>query len=69
MTVMRQDRSLESTTADPVKIRVEREEAVVAAVLAALIGFFILYGVGFAALPIAHNAAHDARHAFSFPCH
>ncbi len=39
------------------------------AVIAALIGAFILLGVGFAQPELLHNAAHDARHAFAFPCH
>lgn len=38
------------------------------ALLAALLGLVILYGVGFAPLE-AHNAAHDARHSAAFPCH
>jgi cobalt transporter subunit CbtB len=38
------------------------------ALLAALLGLVILYGVGFAPLA-AHNAAHDARHSAAFPCH
>jgi len=59
----------QSAAADPVRIRIEREETVFAAVLAALLGFFILYGVGFASIPAVHNAAHDARHSFAFPCH
>ncbi len=40
-----------------------------AAVAAALLGVFILYGVGFAGPATIHNAAHDSRHSFSFPCH
>jgi len=60
---------LPSAAADPVRIRIEREETVFTAVLAALLGFFILYGVGFASIPALHNAAHDARHSFAFPCH
>ena len=40
-----------------------------AAVVAALIGVFILFGVGLAQPDTLHNAAHDARHAFAFPCH
>jgi cobalt transporter subunit CbtB len=40
-----------------------------AAVMAALFGVLILYGVGFAQPEALHNAAHDGRHAFSFPCH
>ena len=40
-----------------------------AALVAALLGLFILYGVGFANPATLHNAAHDTRHAFAFPCH
>jgi cobalt transporter subunit CbtB len=40
-----------------------------AALVAALLGLFILFGVGFANPATLHNAAHDARHAFAFPCH
>ena len=37
--------------------------------LGAVIGTFILLGVGFASANLIHNAAHDARHVNSFPCH
>lgn len=46
-----------------------RLAAATPSIAAALLGFFILYGVGFAAIPALHNAAHDARHSFGFPCH
>ncbi len=36
---------------------------------AALLGVFILFGVGFAQPSTIHNAAHDSRHALTFPCH
>jgi cobalt transporter subunit CbtB len=36
---------------------------------AALLGFFIILGVGFAPMAAVHNAAHDTRHSFAFPCH
>ena len=36
--------------------------------LVALGGLFIL-GVGFLGPEALHNAAHDTRHAFTFPCH
>jgi cobalt transporter subunit CbtB len=39
------------------------------AVLAILLGAILVYGVGFAGPMAIHNAAHDARHAFAFPCH
>ena len=39
------------------------------AAVAALLGSFILIGVGFAHSDVIHNAAHDSRHSFAFPCH
>ena len=39
------------------------------ALLGALFGLFLVYGVGFAHPEAIHNAAHDARHSFAFPCH
>lgn len=41
----------------------------VPAVLALLFGAFLVFGTGFAQSDTLHNAAHDSRHAFSFPCH
>ena len=29
----------------------------------------VLFGTAFAGPEILHNAAHDVRHAFAFPCH
>jgi len=46
-----------------------RSEAVAAAVLAALLGSFLIWGVGFSHIDVLHNAAHDTRHAAGFPCH
>ena len=43
--------------------------AVGPAMLAILLGVFLIYGTGFAQPEALHNAAHDARHAFAFPCH
>ena len=39
------------------------------AVLALLIGAFLIVGTGFAQPSTIHNAAHDVRHSFAFPCH
>jgi cobalt transporter subunit CbtB len=39
------------------------------ALLAALLGAFIIFGVGFAHSEALHNAAHDVRHSNGFPCH
>ena len=44
-------------------------QRVSAAVFGGLIGLFLIYGVGFANPESIHNAAHDTRHAASFPCH
>lgn len=42
---------------------------VLAAVFVTMLGAFFVYGVGFAGPELIHNAAHDGRHAMSFPCH
>jgi cobalt transporter subunit CbtB len=46
-----------------------RTSALVPALAAALLGLFVLWGVGFAGPAVLHNAAHDARHSAAFPCH
>jgi cobalt transporter subunit CbtB len=40
-----------------------------AGLVALLLGVFLIYGVGFAQPAALHNAAHDGRHSFAFPCH
>jgi cobalt transporter subunit CbtB len=37
--------------------------------LAALLGGFLIWGVGFSPIEAVHNAAHDTRHSNAFPCH
>jgi cobalt transporter subunit CbtB len=44
-------------------------EALRTAMIATLFGAFLLFGVGFAHSDRLHAAAHDTRHAFTFPCH
>ncbi|MGO8918737.1 MAG: CbtB domain-containing protein [Stellaceae bacterium] len=39
------------------------------AVVAILLGSFLIFGAGFAPIGVLHNAAHDGRHSFAFPCH
>ena len=58
-----------STT--PVAVPPVIASASVPAQLAAalLLGLVMLYAVGFSTSPVAHNAAHDARHATGRPCH
>ncbi|MDG5499141.1 CbtB domain-containing protein [Marinobacter sp. BGYM27] len=36
---------------------------------ALVFGVMILFAVGFLPMSFAHNAAHDTRHSFVFPCH
>lgn len=46
-----------------------RSGAVASALLAFVLGAFLVLGTGFAHSDAIHNAAHDSRHAFAFPCH
>ncbi|MEK7246612.1 MAG: CbtB domain-containing protein [Pseudomonadota bacterium] len=39
------------------------------AVLAIAFGAFLLFGAAFAQPDAIHDAAHDGRHSFAFPCH
>ncbi|MDH3233204.1 MAG: CbtB-domain containing protein [Alphaproteobacteria bacterium] len=47
----------------------DRTAIIAPVALALLAGLFLLYGAGFAQSATLHAAAHDARHAFAFPCH
>lgn len=42
---------------------------VLSAVAAMALALVILFGTAFAGPEILHNAAHDVRHSFAFPCH
>jgi cobalt transporter subunit CbtB len=44
-------------------------ETLKAAFVALVIGLGLVYGAGFANSEGVHDAAHDSRHALSFPCH
>jgi cobalt transporter subunit CbtB len=46
-----------------------RPAIVLSSALALMLGVFVVFGVGFAQPELLHNAAHDTRHAFTFPCH
>jgi cobalt transporter subunit CbtB len=39
------------------------------ALVAGLLGIFLIWGVGFAEADRLHDAAHDSRHSLAFPCH
>ncbi|MGH7123470.1 MAG: CbtB domain-containing protein [Stellaceae bacterium] len=46
-----------------------RSGTLASALVATLLGAFMVLGAGFAPISAVHNAAHDSRHAFAFPCH
>jgi len=50
-------------------VETERTGIVLSALFAVLFGVFFVYGAGFANSAALHDAAHDTRHAFAFPCH
>jgi cobalt transporter subunit CbtB len=55
---------------DATTLEAGRSTAALAAPVAALLlGAFVLIGAGFAPIAAIHNAAHDSRHSFAFPCH
>lgn len=60
---------MRSSTLSLTSAHVQQKKAVVPAIMALLFGIFMVYGVGFAGAQSIHDAAHDARHAFAFPCH
>ena len=50
-------------------ISATRSKTLIAASMAAFLGVFMIWGVGFSHIAAAHNAAHDVRHSNGFPCH
>lgn len=48
---------------------VNRLSVVGPALAAIAFGAFLLWGAGFAHSDLIHDAAHDSRHSFAFPCH
>ena len=55
-----------AATATTTQVRVR---AMTAALAAMAFGALIVATVGFAGAMEIHNAAHDSRHSFAFPCH
>jgi cobalt transporter subunit CbtB len=56
-------------TAQTAAISPARSRILIAASMAAFLGLFMVWGVGFSPMAAAHNAAHDTRHSNGFPCH
>jgi cobalt transporter subunit CbtB len=48
---------------------ISRATTIMPALIAALVGVFLIWGVGFSHVSAFHNAAHDTRHSNAFPCH
>lgn len=46
-----------------------RAGTVLAIAVAFSLGTLLLWGAGFANSQTLHDAAHDGRHSFAFPCH
>ena len=44
-------------------------QRIAAGLVVVFVGVTLLYAVGLSHLAVAHNAAHDTRHAIGFPCH
>ena len=57
------------TRTNTATISATRSKTLIAASMAAFLGVFMIWGVGFSHVAAAHNAAHDVRHSNGFPCH
>ena len=55
---------------DDIKVKVSSERITIGALML-VAGTVLIFAVGFAQGPggLLHNAAHDTRHADTFPCH
>ncbi len=60
---------MEQTKQAQVSLPLTFQQRIAATLAAALLGSFLVYGVGLANSATMHNVAHDGRHAFAFPCH
>ena len=57
------------TIARPQAATGTRSATLTQAIMAAMLGVFLIWGVGFSPIMAVHNAAHDTRHSSGFPCH
>jgi cobalt transporter subunit CbtB len=58
-----------TTAPDSRPVALNPARTLLPAVLAMALGGFMIAAVGFAGSEVLHNAAHDSRHSFAFPCH
>jgi cobalt transporter subunit CbtB len=59
----------ETAGAVPQAVAVPTASRAVSIFAAALLGLFIVGGIGFSHIMAVHNATHDYRHSMGFPCH
>jgi len=45
------------------------QDRMITVIIATLLGTLMIFGVAIAQPSALHNAAHDVRHAMTFPCH
>jgi cobalt transporter subunit CbtB len=64
-----EDPSMITQTSAALPVARPRASELAQALLALALGLFVVGVVGFSHLDILHNAAHDVRHSFAFPCH
>lgn len=60
---------IEKTTFVLPQLSLIKSDTLKAATVALLVGFSLIYAIGFSKADRLHDSAHDSRHALSFPCH
>ncbi len=60
---------MQTNTLSTLTLPAKKIETLKAATVAFVLGLGLIYVVGFAPMESVHDAAHDSRHALSFPCH
>ena len=63
------DHTVQKTAHHTETVSLSTQQRLATAMAAALLGSFLVFGAGLANSDTLHNAAHDGRHAFAFPCH
>lgn len=56
-------------TARTTAVSLSISQRIAAGLALVFVGATVLYTVGFSSMTLAHNTAHDTRHAIGFPCH
>ncbi len=57
------------TTATTSTVSLSVSRRVAAGAICVFLGAVMVFAAGFSHVSVAHNAAHDTRHAIGFPCH